>query len=871
MLSWLQSRRTDPQQPPAPQADIPLATVSERTARQEPPDDPLAAAYFGESSKLFFGPHFITNAASLNPSLAGSGGGGGGGGGGAVTAAGGSGGSQGSWNPFNWYRGTTTTIQSSQLQEKNVNLNLERRLTEDELIEISKLYRQTPLGDVNLTCTLQSLTNLRKTTLKMTAINVAELSSPTSVTANATTTRTITTASVPPPPSPTETTKHLLEFTFDCSTPCLIRIHYVSKEVLVLQPDGTKKLAFAPKHWRTLSSRQNSDLRETAITTNTKEEGGSIAVDGDHGVPMNLAVKDWPQLASKMAEKPVVKTYGPFGAGLGQKFVVPEVDAFDSSWFSKEELTFGSGVQSPPVAVAAAPAGAALEPTTTTATTAGTTTVQITNNVGDGSERINIPNAEADVVNPTSTDVESTTDHLLMDGEAIYYPMVIVMEAFTDGNDPGSFQEANEKATNIQITYASLVENRDQSSYSIKVLKQKVLIDGTPYLLQEIFGYTDPTGTGASNPNLQAEDLQTMRECVVCMSELKDTIVLPCRHLCLCHSCGETLRMQGRNANGGALGSATAPKCPICRQTFESLLQISLPAPLRQGIGSLSQQSSMAACVDAPPGIAARLGRRRPAHAPAPPDELRRPPIAARLGKGPVAASGVPAAAPPRPSIADRLGRKNASAAAVEQGRGQGGGQSQQLHQQRQQQHQVQPQLQPQLQPQQPQQQVQQQVQQQRQQHHHQHQSHQHQSQHHYHQQQHPQPVVHQHQDTQYRNQNPLPQKPPPAHQQSRSSRDRSPRAEQPRKPAEVITYINLEEIHGSSARGPTLSSRFARIHAQPMLTVPGLDFDATDAAYDIQSGQSILMLNGNGNEAVAGAFSSGGIRSKGRGVLSFQ
>ena len=30
-------------------------------------------------------------------------------------------------------------------------------------------------------------------------------------------------------------------------------------------------------------------------------------------------------------------------------------------------------------------------------------------------------------------------------------------------------------------------------------------------------------------------------ECVVCLSDLKDTLILPCKHLCLCSACGGLL------------------------------------------------------------------------------------------------------------------------------------------------------------------------------------------------------------------------------------------------------------------------------------------------------------------------------------------
>ncbi|XP_069125469.1 E3 ubiquitin-protein ligase MGRN1-like [Argopecten irradians] len=50
-------------------------------------------------------------------------------------------------------------------------------------------------------------------------------------------------------------------------------------------------------------------------------------------------------------------------------------------------------------------------------------------------------------------------------------------------------------------------------------------------------------------------------ECVICMSDMRDTLILPCRHLCLCSTCAESLRYQ-------------ASSCPICRSPFRALLQI---------------------------------------------------------------------------------------------------------------------------------------------------------------------------------------------------------------------------------------------------------------------------------------------------------
>ncbi|KAG0373623.1 hypothetical protein BGX24_011459 [Mortierella sp. AD032] len=60
-------------------------------------------------------------------------------------------------------------------------------------------------------------------------------------------------------------------------------------------------------------------------------------------------------------------------------------------------------------------------------------------------------------------------------------------------------------------------------------------------------------------PNLVLLDAP---ECVICLSDVKDTIVLPCRHFCICSDCGDVLRRRAPQ------------RCPICRQVFQALLHI---------------------------------------------------------------------------------------------------------------------------------------------------------------------------------------------------------------------------------------------------------------------------------------------------------
>jgi len=76
----------------------------------------------------------------------------------------------------------------------------------------------------------------------------------------------------------------------------------------------------------------------------------------------------------------------------------------------------------------------------------------------------------------------------------------------------------------------------------------------------------DPNGSLASvgTTNQRFKSISTDNnsfECVICMSEERDTMLLPCRHLCLCSSCAQSLRYQ-------------ANSCPICRCPFKAALNL---------------------------------------------------------------------------------------------------------------------------------------------------------------------------------------------------------------------------------------------------------------------------------------------------------
>lgn len=125
------------------------------------------------------------------------------------------------------------------------------------------------------------------------------------------------------------------------------------------------------------------------------------------------------------------------------------------------------------------------------------------------------------------------------------------------------------------ITLATF-EKMSDGSYIIKPIKQKQMVDGLCYLLQEIYGIENKINQKSSKDE-DNELEETGLECVICMSDMRDTLILPCRHLCLCRDCAESLRYQASN-------------CPICRSPFHALLQVS--AFIKKQNGSTTQESA---------------------------------------------------------------------------------------------------------------------------------------------------------------------------------------------------------------------------------------------------------------------------------------
>ena len=132
----------------------------------------------------------------------------------------------------------------------------------------------------------------------------------------------------------------------------------------------------------------------------------------------------------------------------------------------------------------------------------------------------------------------------LVNYSEFFYPIVISIETIY----PPGYKGKGRK--NIQYTYGTMA--RDNGVYRYKFLKQKLLYNSQIMDLNDIYGIDNMAANLAD---------ESQKECVVCYSTSKDTVVLPCRHMCLCIDCSQIVRMQTN-------------KCPICRTQVSSFLHI---------------------------------------------------------------------------------------------------------------------------------------------------------------------------------------------------------------------------------------------------------------------------------------------------------
>jgi E3 ubiquitin-protein ligase MGRN1 len=142
---------------------------------------------------------------------------------------------------------------------------------------------------------------------------------------------------------------------------------------------------------------------------------------------------------------------------------------------------------------------------------------------------------------PSGTGIDLSTfpdsELFRVEKEMAVYPLAVKADASLPMEEEGERDCANpgnRNSDNSQITQA-VFEKRDNGGYQVRVVKQILWVNGTRYELQEIYGIGNSIEgeTDGNDPG---------KECVICLSEQRDTTVLPCRHMvCLFYHLKENL------------------------------------------------------------------------------------------------------------------------------------------------------------------------------------------------------------------------------------------------------------------------------------------------------------------------------------------
>mmetsp|Transcript_6115 Transcript_6115/g.13045 ORF Transcript_6115/g.13045 Transcript_6115/m.13045 type:complete len:356 (+) Transcript_6115:375-1442(+) len=159
--------------------------------------------------------------------------------------------------------------------------------------------------------------------------------------------------------------------------------------------------------------------------------------------------------------------------------------------------------------------------------------------------------------------------------------LVILLEVL----DPPSTARSNESvdgyagAVEVAVRAVGLFCNVVGGERPQLEVKQNVLLaDGREYEVEEVYGLGSASSSstapvrerdgndlggveGQQEGQEQPADVDYDQQCVVCLSAPRDTMVLPCRHLCVCCDCALRMRTITRS-------------CPICRQPIDSMLQL---------------------------------------------------------------------------------------------------------------------------------------------------------------------------------------------------------------------------------------------------------------------------------------------------------
>ena len=174
-------------------------------------------------------------------------------------------------------------------------------------------------------------------------------------------------------------------------------------------------------------------------------------------------------------------------------------------------------------------------------------------------------NSKFEGVDKVWFDVESYSEMPLFNCTQNYYPCIITIEPAAK---PKVGEDGISDHQNL-ITYWTFTTNKEENVLNLKPIKQVLVAYEMGFNLQQIYGITDALEErkGESIGMLAGVDYQdsdAANQWVICISEEKNTIVMPCGHLWVCKDWAIAMSKQPK------------PDWPVWRKKVKSFVPINI-------------------------------------------------------------------------------------------------------------------------------------------------------------------------------------------------------------------------------------------------------------------------------------------------------
>jgi len=103
------------------------------------------------------------------------------------------------------------------------------------------------------------------------------------------------------------------------------------------------------------------------------------------------------------------------------------------------------------------------------------------------------------------------------------------------------------------LSYGKLVHS--SGKWNVTITAQKSICGGCVSTMEGLFG-----GFGML-PGASGDNLGEGTDCVICLSNPRDTVILPCRHVCICNTCANVK------------SSTWSFQCPVCRSRVHKMVK----------------------------------------------------------------------------------------------------------------------------------------------------------------------------------------------------------------------------------------------------------------------------------------------------------